>query len=114
MSDEETLYVSKTSRLAREADIEKRLRIEAVALGGLLMKWVCPGNDGVPDRILLLDHCPVVFVEVKRVGEKLEPLQEYWARTFRGMGFEVWAPIDSVEDFAARAAEWKSRHAAEK
>lgn len=94
----------------KESQIEKDCRVEAVAAGGLLMKWVSPGNAGVPDRILLIDKCPVVFVELKQPGEGLDPLQAYWARTLRSMGFEVWSPITSAEEFGAQVGLWVRRH----
>ena len=37
----------------REKDIEKILVAEVRKLGGRAYKWVSPGNDGVPDRIVI-------------------------------------------------------------
>ena len=37
----------------REKDIEKVLVAEVKKLGGRAYKWTSPGNDGVPDRIVI-------------------------------------------------------------
>ena len=51
-----------------EKDIEKRLVREVKKLGGLCLKWVSPGNSGVPDRIVLMPGGKAIFVELKRPG----------------------------------------------
>ena len=58
----------------RENKVEKYLDAEVTKLGGLTRKWVCPGHDGVPDRIVIL-HGRVVFVEVKTVEGRLSNAQ---------------------------------------
>lgn len=94
----------------RESAIERDCLVRAVAAGGFMLKWVSPGNSGVPDRILFLPGCPVVFVELKQPGQPLERLQEYWARTLRGMGQEVWS-ISDADDFQKRTVQWREKHA---
>ncbi len=37
-----------------EKMIEQKLRNEVKALGGRAYKFVSPGNDGVPDRLVVL------------------------------------------------------------
>ena len=37
--------------MERERDIEKRLRCQIERMGGKFMKFVSPGNDGVPDLV---------------------------------------------------------------
>lgn len=81
----------------REPYIERRFVREVERAGGRALKWVSPGNRGVPDRIVLLPHGRVVFVELKRPGGKLEPLQERWARILKEMGHTVYK-IESVEE----------------
>ena len=58
----------------RENKVEKYLDAEVKKLGGLTRKWVSPGRDGVPDRIVIL-HGLVVFVEVKTVDGRLSVAQ---------------------------------------
>lgn len=58
----------------RENKVEKYLDSEVKKLGGITRKWVSPGRDGVPDRIVILSG--VVFVEVKTLEGKLTPVQE--------------------------------------
>ena len=42
---------------------------------GICLKWVSPGFDGVPDRIVFLPGRHIGFVEVKAPGEVPRPLQ---------------------------------------
>jgi len=43
-------------------------------LGGITRKWVCPGRDGVPDRIVIT-KAGIIFVEVKSVDGSRSPEQ---------------------------------------
>ena len=51
------------------------MRRWVTARGGLYLKWVSPGNDGVPDRIILLNGL-VVFHELKTDTGELEVSQK--------------------------------------
>ena len=74
-----------------EKDLEAKLVKGVKARGGLCMKWVCPGNRGVPDRIVLLPGGQIAFVEMKRpTGSRVDPLQKYWKRILTEMGFRVY------------------------
>lgn len=74
-----------------EKEIEKKLVEIVKARGGLCLKWVCPGWSGVPDRILLLPGAKVFFAELKRPkGSKVGPLQNWWRKTLKKLGFTVW------------------------
>lgn len=64
--------------------------------GGECLKFVSPGNAGVPDRIVLLPNGKMQFVELKAPGEKPRPLQVAVHEEFRRLGFEVLV-IDSME-----------------
>lgn len=79
-----------------ESTIEKRLKKEIELIGGKALKFVSPGVSGVPDRIVLLPHGRIVFVELKAPGEKPRAIQNYRAKELRGLGFEVKV-IDSIE-----------------
>ena len=74
----------------REKQIEKKLITEVKKRGGICPKWVSPGFDGVPDRIVLLPHGKFAFVEVKAPGEKPRPLQLSRHRLLRRLGFRVY------------------------
>ena len=51
----------------REKQIEAKLTQAAKMLGGVAPKFVSPGYDGMPDRIVLLPGGHMAFVEVKAV-----------------------------------------------
>lgn len=74
----------------REKQIEKKLITEVKKRGGICPKWVSPGFDGVPDRIVLLPYGKFAFVEVKAPGEKPRPLQLSRHRLLRRLGFRVY------------------------
>ena len=79
-----------------ERAIEQRL-VEAVRkAGGLCPKFVSPGWDGVPDRIVLLPGGKRGFVELKAPGQKLRPLQRRRREQLERLGFRVFV-IDGVE-----------------
>ena len=65
--------------MAYEADLEKWCREQATKSGGYLLKWVSPGNKGVPDRILLMPKYSA-YLEFKNKTAQLEPLQETWRK----------------------------------
>ncbi len=62
----------------KESVIEKRLGSRLKALGCLWLKFVSPGNRGVPDRICILPGGKIYFVELKADTGRLVPLQERW------------------------------------
>ena len=79
----------------REKVIERKL-IQAVRqCGGLALKFVSPGFNGVPDRLLLFMGGKVAFVEVKAPGESPRPLQAHRMEQLRRLGFKVFV-LDSV------------------
>lgn len=78
-----------------ESKIERELRIKVKELGGKAYKFSSPGNNGLPDRIILYKgRC--YFVETKKPKEKLRPLQEAVKRQFKKMGFEIYK-VDQLE-----------------
>lgn len=60
----------------KESEIEKILVDGVRKLGGRAYKFVSPGNVGVPDRIIVLDGLPVIFVEMKTETGRLTELQK--------------------------------------
>lgn len=79
-----------------EKCVEQKLVTEAKKMGGLAVKFVSPGLDGVPDRLILFPGGKVAFAELKAPGKKLRPLQEKRKRTLEGLGFRFYV-IDNVE-----------------
>ena len=80
-----------------EKSIEKKLTDAVKKRGGLAPKFVSPGMDGMPDRIVLMPGGRLAFVEVKAPGKKPRPLQEARHRMIRRLGFKVYV-LDSVEE----------------
>ena len=80
----------------REKVIEQRLVRAVKADGGLCTKFVSPGMDGMPDRLVLLPGARLAFVEVKAPGKKPRPLQLHRHEQLRALGFRVYV-LDSVE-----------------
>ncbi|GHU66031.1 nuclease [Clostridia bacterium] len=73
-----------------ERDIERRLVIAVNAAGGRAFKFVSPGTDGMPDRIILFPGGRAAFVEVKSTGHKPRPLQLKKHEMLRSLGFQVF------------------------
>lgn len=80
----------------REKAVEQKLVYKAESMGGVALKFVSPGRAGVPDRLVLLpvpeEHRAIVaryvqFVEVKRPGGVLRPLQRRFIEYLRALGF---------------------------
>lgn len=80
----------------RESAIERRLVTEAIKRGGFAPKFVSPGLDGVPDRLLLLPGGKLAFVEVKAPGKKPRPLQRRRIEQLTALGFRVFV-LDRIE-----------------
>ena len=74
----------------QEKSIEQKLVQAVKAMGGIAPKFVCPGYDGMPDRIILLPGGRIAFVEVKATGRKPRPLQLHRHGLLRRLGFKVF------------------------
>ena len=74
----------------REKDLEKKLVKAVKEVGGWCVKFVSPGNAGVPDRLVLLPGGRAMFAEIKAPGKKPRPLQEVLIRKLRNFGFLVF------------------------
>ena len=51
-----------------EKYIEQKLMAAVKDMGGIAFKFTTPGINGVPDRLVLLPHGKLVFVELKAPG----------------------------------------------
>ena len=74
---------------------EAYLRDSIKAIGGRAYKFVSPGNNGVPDRMVCLPGGRTVFVELKSEGKTSTPLQKKQQRDLRSLGFVVYEDIDT-------------------
>ena len=72
----------------REREIEQRLKKETVKHSGMCFKFLS-SVSGVPDRLLLFPGGLLIFVELKREGEKPRKLQMVMIRKIRELGFDV-------------------------
>lgn len=80
----------------REKEIEQKLVRAVASMDGIAAKLVCPGLDGMPDRLILMPHGCIGFVELKAPGKKPRPLQLIRHRMLQDMGFMVYV-IDDVK-----------------
>ena len=74
----------------REKQIEQKLVRAVRAVGGLAPKFVSPGLDGVPDRLILLPGGHLAFAELKSPGQRPRPLQQRRIGQLRQLGFRVY------------------------
>lgn len=86
-----------------EKEIEKILVKEVKRLGGRAYKWVSPGTDGVPDRIVLLPGGIIWFAELKADNGRVSPRQEYQLAFLKRLGFNtiVIRGENEVREFVA-------------
>mgnify|MGYP002757157599 CR=1 FL=1 len=83
-----------------ESEIERHLKNLIERAGGLCYKFMSPGRNGVPDRIVLAEG-QTYFVELKRPGEKPRPEQVKVHQDMQKRGVSVYV-LDSkkaVENF---------------
>ena len=97
-----------------EKQIERALIKAVKDAGGLCLKWMSPGWDGAPDRIVLFGDNGVgriAFVEVKAPGGKVRKIQQVRHRQLRKMGVKVFVLDDPnyipmiIEEIKATAKE---------
>ena len=74
----------------REKAIEKKLVMMIKKMGGMALKFISPGFDGIPDRLVLLSNGRLAFVELKAPGRHLRPLQERRKSQLQALGFLVF------------------------
>ena len=80
----------------REKAIEAKLVQAVKSMGGLAPKFISPGFDGVPDRLVLLPGGKLAFIELKAPGKALRPLQVRRKGQLESLGFSVYC-IDGAE-----------------
>ena len=80
----------------KEKQIEQQLVKTVKVKGGICLKLVSPGFDGMPDRMVLLPGGRIGFVEVKAPGQKPRPLQTRRHGQLSALGFKVYV-LDGTE-----------------
>ena len=83
--------------MAEEKKLEQKLVKAVRDIGGLALKFVSPGCDGVPDRLILIAYGKVAFVEVKAKGKKPRPIQIRRINQIKNLGFLVFI-LDDEKD----------------
>lgn len=97
----------------REKEIEVYLRDQVKKHGGKAYKFESPGNDGVPDRLVIFPKNRIYFVELKAPGKKPRPLQIKQITVLSSLGCDVRV-IDSkeqVDEFIMEATsiDWREK-----
>ena len=90
-----------------ENRIEKKLCDGVKALGGKAYKFVSPGCNGVPDRIICLPNGTVIFAETKAPKGEPTKQQQHRINEMRRMGQKVFIPstIEQVDRLLAEIKE---------
>ncbi len=73
----------------------------------MALKFVSPGMNGVPDRIVLMPDGKMAFVELKAPGKKMRPLQEKRKRMLERLGFPVYV-VDNIEQIGESLMKYKA------
>lgn len=93
----ESFKTRSRGRTVREKSIENYLSRKVRQAGGLCWKLSSPGRSGVPDRLVLFKSY-VIFVELKRPGQKPRELQQIRMNELRDAG--AWVEVISTKDEA--------------
>ena len=88
----------------QEKYIEQKLVAAVKSMGGMAPKFVSPGIDGMPDRIVLLPIGRIAFVECKATGKKMRPLQNKRMKQLEALGFLVYC-LDDIEQIGGILSE---------
>lgn len=81
----------------REKDVEAALVKAVKDRGGFCPKFVSPGTNGMPDRIILLPKAKWSFCEVKAPGKVPRPSQVKRHELLRKLGFTVYILDDPAK-----------------
>ena len=87
-----------------EKHIEQQLVKAVRSHGGIAPKFVSPGYDGVPDRLILMPGGRIAFCELKAPGKKMRPLQIRRKAQIERLGFSVYI-IDEVSQIMPTVSE---------
>ena len=95
----------------REKETERKLVRAVKRVGGICPKFVSPGMDGMPDRMILLQGGKIGFVEVKAPGRKPRILQVRRHRQLRNLGFPVFVLDDpeQIPSILGEVEKWSTQ-----
>ena len=93
----ESLQRSERNMGAAENKVEAKLCDGIKALGGKAYKFISPGHNGVPDRIICLPNGRVIFSELKSPKGVLSKQQKYRIAELRRMGQRVEVMTSTAE-----------------
>lgn len=86
-----------------ESDLESWAREEIAKAGGWMLKWVSPGQKGVPDDIVFWPDGTKHLLEFKDGDEPLDFMQSHVAKRLGRMNIQV---------YVARNREWITKYIA--
>jgi len=79
-----------------ESTIQKQLIKWLESDGWYVVKLIQTNKNGIPD-LICHKHSRTIYIEVKRKGEDLRPLQQKRCSELNAHGIETWV-IDSVDE----------------
>lgn len=77
-----------------ESDIESYLIRQVESIGGQCIKL---GLDGWPDRIAILPHGKLIWIELKREDGKLSTIQKWRREVLLRLGQRVEVPFSKAD-----------------
>ena len=81
-----------------ESDIQRQIAQAMTKSGWLVVKLIQTNWNGIPD-LMCIRKGVIIFLEVKRPGKELEPLQEHRIKTLNAIGVHA-RRVDSIEDIS--------------
>ena len=95
----------------KEKHVEQKLVKAVKSYGGICPKFISPGTDGMPDRMVLIPGGHIGFVEVKAPGKKPRPLQVKRKRQLQSLGFPVFVLDDpeQIRDIIGEVEKWSTQ-----
>jgi Holliday junction resolvase len=81
-----------------ESDIQRQIAQAMTKSGWLVVKLIQTNWNGIPD-LMCIRKGVTIFLEVKRPGKELEPLQEHRIKTLNYIGVHA-RRVDSIEDIS--------------
>lgn len=80
--------------MKNEKELEELLVKKVKDAGGICPKFMSPGTNGMPDRIVLMPEGRMCFVEVKAKGQQPRRIQLRRHARLRALGFKVYVLDD--------------------